>query len=686
MSIQSMLEKNKITYLIQTGQPTPLGATRLQNGAVNFAIHSGQASSMSLVLFFPPDIHKPGLEISLDPQKNKTGNIWHCEIEGLPDFFYMIHVDNNMNFLLDPYARSVVTSNVWGDLQRPIYFPLGGLEPYEAFDWKGDIAPNLPLQDLIIYEMHVRGFTQDPSSSTKYPGTYLGIIEKIPHLLELGVNAVELLPVHEFNEREYKQNNPITKEHLYNYWGYSTVNFFSPMQRYAFGRLPTSAITEFKTMVKELHRNGIEVILDVVFNHTAEGNEKGPIISFKGLDDEAYYILENGHYTNYSGTGNTFNCNNPTSMALILDALRYWVTEMHVDGFRFDLATILIRDQQGNPMKSPPLIQAMSTDPILAKVKLISEPWDAAGLYQVGSFFPESPRWSEWNGRYRDVVRKFIKGTGHKGQFVSNICGSQDLYFNHSPSRSINFITAHDGFTLADLVSYNRKHNLENGENNRDGNNYNDSWNCGIEGGTDSKAIIDLRLRQMRNLHLALIISRGIPMILMGDEYGHSRRGNNNTWCHDNEFNWFLWNNLSKNAEFYRFYRKLIHFRKKHPFLRQNHFFSNDDVEWHGTELHKPHWDKENQFIAFTLKDKENGNDLYVAFNSGPNPTLVELPGNTDAFNWHWVVNTSSPSPYDFREEGSPTLNAIFHCRMLPYSSIMLQAIPEIKQKEEITG
>lgn len=662
----------------------PFGAT-LSSDGINFALYSEHATEVTLCLFDPAEKNKTLYEIPLNPNINKTGHIWHILIQDIPDgLLYSYHVNGpqtppnafNRNIpLLDPYAKILDVPHKWGELKNTSYKPLGVITTTDSFDWEGDAPPQIPMNDLIIYEMHVRGFTQHSSSNAKYPGTFLGIAEKVDHFVDLGINAVELMPIFEFDECEYQKWNPVTHEALYNYWGYSTVNFFSPMRRYAFADQLEAAILEFKTMVKVLHKNGIEVILDVVYNHTAEGNEKGPILSFKGIDNASYYLFDAvNHYRNYSGCGNTFNCNKLAGQHLILDSLRYWVQEMHVDGFRFDLTSILTRDINGEPIPRPPILEKISLDPILSKVKLISEPWDASGLYQLG-FFASQYKWSEWNGRYRDCVRKFIRGGGQNGLFVTNLCGSQDFFFSTGPASSINFVTAHDGFTLFDLVSYNQKHNLENGEENRDGLSFNESWNCGQEGLTHDKKVLLLREKQMRNFHFALMISRGVPMLLMGDEYGHTKRGNNNSWCQDNDLNWFLWDQLKKNEGFFRFYKSLIHFRKMHPVLKKNSFYQVKDIEWHGKEPFKPGWDSDHKFVAFTILDPDHGEDLYIAFNANNDFVQITLPPCRPPQNkWHWIVNTASPSPYDFREESASTPVVDNKYRLNPYSAILLKS------------
>lgn len=721
---------NALKFSVLSGQPEPLGVTIKDHG-INFAVVSTHATSINLCLFTPEGLHRPAFEIPME----KTGSVWHICLAGIPKtWFYLYRVDGLPHCLLDPKSKSLFTTSIWGDSHRPVYVPLSVIDPIAPFDWEGVQPPKHALNDLIIYEMHVRGFTQHASSQVEHPGTFLGVIEKIPHLLELGVNAVELMPIHEFNELELKLSHPFTQQRLKNYWGYSTVNFFSPMQRYASNNAPSAAVTDFKAMVKALHQNGIEVILDVVFNHTAEGNEKGPVLSFKGLDNPVYYMIgPKNSYLNFSGCGNTFSCNHPVVVAHILESLRYWVSEMHVDGFRFDLASIFMRASNGSFMPSPPILEAISKDPILTQVKLIAEPWDAGGLYQVGSFYPKDPHWSEWNGKYRDSMRRFIKGTGSKSSFATRICGSPDLYHSFSPIKSINFITCHDGFTLADLVSYNHRHNYANGEDNRDGSSHNESWNCGYEGPTEDKSILELRWRQMRNFHLALMLSRGVPMVLMGDEYGHSKEGNNNTWCQDNELNWFLWDQLETNAEFFRFYKAMIHFRKTHPVLKKNRFLTDAEVRWFGNDLDNPDWNPQaHHFLAFmilktaaavqgdkviqdlesesfpigvdhsqkvkaTLIGKDYGSRdcvnlspstavsrmiesdqgrLFAAFNADSKPISIHLPENVSPYEWHWIVNTASPSPYDFRDAQTSTAIVDKTYRMIPYSALLLEEKP----------
>ena len=647
------------SYPTSRGFPTPLGITKVEN-TLNFAFVSTSNAKTSLVFYAKSDKH-PFLTVLLNPKINRTGKVWHVGISELPpEFNYGISI-GGQNILIDPYATSLNINSEWGGgLPNPL------LCSYKeaSFDWGSDTAPQIPMQDVIIYEMHVRGMTISPTSHASNRGTFLGIIEKIPYFKELGVNALELLPIYEFNECENPHKNPKTGEQLYNYWGYSTINFFSPLRRFG-------TVEEFKQMVKELHKNKIEVILDVVYNHTAEGNEDGHTYAYRGLANSTYYILgPKGEYYNYSGCGNTLSCNHPIVRKMILDSLRYWVGEMHVDGFRFDLASIMTRDTTGAILSNPPVIESIASDPLLANCKLIAEAWDAAGLYQVGSF-PAHERFAEWNGKYRDTVRKFIKGTdGEAGNFSKAICGSQELYAHsgRKPYHSVNFITSHDGFTLRDLVTYNQKHNEENGEMNRDGMNDNDSWNCGDEGLSSNPAVNKLRDKQMRNFIVTLFTSIGTPMLLMGDEYGHTRRGNNNTYCHDNELNWFLWDQLQENEEFFTFVKQMITFRKTHPLLRRTEFLTESDIDWHGTAPTQPDWGPTSRFIAYALKNPAHEEQIYIAYNAYNESRTVQLPEPPAHRSWHLIVDTAQ----GFFEE-SPTLKDTY--QMEAHSSIIAKIL-----------
>ena len=679
----------KTQLKITPGQSFPLGVCRKGHG-INFAIFSQHATTASLCLF-TPGAKQPFAEIALDAKVHQTGWIWHIHVAGAPEHLeYGWKIDGPKDkpgylfnpdvIISDPYARALSTSYEWDNCplrQQEKFQPRGRAVLEHPFDWQGDHPPNIPPEQLILYEMHVRAYTQSPSGRVYHPGTYLGLVDKIPHLKTLGVNAVELLPIFEFNECEYDKTNLKTGKRLLNVWGYSTINFFAPMQRYSYSSEWNAAITEFKTLVRELHKNGIEVILDVVYNHTAEGDTNGPLYSFRGIDNTVYYMVnQKGHYLDFTGTGNTFNCNHPVVTRLILDSLRYWATEMHVDGFRFDLASALTRDEDGTPLAVPPVIQAITYDPVLAHVKLIAEAWDAGGLYQVGNF-PGEGRWAEWNGKFRDVVRKFIKGTdGLAGEFARALAGSDDLYGkDRAPYHSINFITAHDGFSLRDLVTYQEKHNETNAEENRDGMNNNDSWNCGHEGPTHNWKILTLRERQMRNFHTVLLLSIGVPMLLMGDEYGHTRNGNNNAWCQDNDLNWFLWDELEKNREFFRFYQQLIAFRKNHPILQREEFLTSEDIDWHGLEPMKANWGAESRFVACTIKDHVKNEHLYIAFNASFSQAHIKLPDPPHYKKWYRIIDTSLPPPQDFiaMPKGHPSLKSTYN--MVDYSAFVAKAL-----------
>lgn len=580
------------------GRVFPFGAT-ITDGGVNFSVFSREAKSCTLVLYHHGQ-QEPFVEIPF-PETFRIGNVYAMMVYGLDtetvEYGYRFGGEwaperglrfDERKVLLDPYAKSVSGRSVWRDGKDGDFIHRGQIIR-EDYAWEGDKPLEIPFSDLVIYEMHVRSFTADKSSGVKRRGTFAGLTEKIPYLRELGVNCVELMPVFEFDEFEN------VREHggrtLVNYWGYSTVGFFAPKAGYAASAPFGLEADEMKNMVRLLHKNGIEVILDVVFNHTAEGDENGPAISFKGIDNRTYYLLTpDGRYYNFSGCGNTMNCNYATVRSMILDCLRYWVASYHIDGFRFDLASILTRDESGEPMMTPPLLEAIARDPVLGRCRLIAEAWDGGGLYQVGRF-PSWNRWSEWNGRYRDCVRCFIKGDGSAAEeLINRLCGSPDMYEGRGTAASVNFITCHDGFTLRDLVSYNEKHNEGNGEDNRDGCNDNLSWNCGAEGDTDDENILSLRRRQMKNMLTVLLMSRGVPMLLSGDEFGNTQYGNNNAYCQDNEISWLDWRLLKKNRDLFTYTKKLIALRRRHPVLRAVHFDTGyngtgyPEMSFHGTE------------------------------------------------------------------------------------------------------
>lgn len=668
-------------FNLRPGKPFPFGAT-LVPGGVNFSIFSKHATSCTLVLF-EKHAKEPKAEI-LFPDSFRIGNVWCMLVFDLDyeniEYGYRMdgpyqpaigHRFDKSKILLDPYAKAIGGRDVWG--KEPDYgdiFQHRGRLVFEDFDWEDDCPLEIAMEDIIIYEMHVRSFTRHPSSGTKYPGTFAAIREKIPYLKALGVNCVELMPILEFDEFENNRKNLINGETLYNYWGYSTVGFFAPKAGYAATGRFGMQVDELKALIKDLHENGIEVILDVVFNHTAEGNERGQTISLRGIDNQTYYMLTpEGYYLNFSGCGNTLNCNNPIVRHLVLDCLRYWASEFHIDGFRFDLASILGRDPWGAPLPNPPLLESLAFDPVLGKCKLIAEAWDAGGLYQVGSF-PAYGRWAEWNGKYRDDLRRFLKGDlGIVCAAAQRLQGSPDLYkfSDRGTTASINFLTCHDGFTLHDLFAYNEKHNEANGEDNHDGANDNHSWNCGWEGETDDLEVNTLRKRLIKNAWTLLMVSRGVPMVLFGDEMGRTQRGNNNTYCQDNELNWLDWTLLEKNAEIFRFAKKMIAFRKAHPVLRDHEHFRNidyvgsgyADITWHGIQAWNADWSDTSRTIAFMLCGKHakrggvEDDYLYVAINSYWEAINFELPKPPSGMTWHVAVNTGMPSPEDIFEPGS---------------------------------
>jgi len=579
------------TFTTGRGRPLPLGTTPTVDGH-NFALLCRHGTRVTLVVLPEEGGNVPLAEIPLNPRKNRTGDHWHIRVAGLPSTFcYGWRVDGPRDvrtrfdpdrLLLDPAAAMISHGAEWAgtceiDPQRTYRRSLHHRGTH--YNWEDDAPPLTPLEDSIVYEVHVRGFTCHPSSKVAEPGTFRGLIEKIPYLKWLGVTAVELLPVFEWDECDCPFFDPDTGDKLVNFWGYNPVAFGAVKAAFAATAKAHGQNDEFRDAVKALHAAGIEVILDVVFNHTGEGDDRGRTFSFRGLDNELYYLLDDkGKYLNFTGCGNTVNCNHPVVRDLIMTCLRHWVGDMHVDGFRFDLASVLGRDRRGNVMIEPPVIESITEDGVLADTKLIAEPWDAAGLYQVGGF-PFGRRWSEWNGKYRDDVRQFWKGDfGMVGALASRIGGSADLYQGSGrlPRHSLNFVTAHDGFTLNDLVSYNDKHNRANGESNRDGENHNNSWNCGQEGETTDSEVLQLRDRQAKNMMTTLMLSQGVPMILAGDEFRRTQKGNNNAWCQDNDISWVNWELVEQNATFLRFVRELIWLRRRHPILRRRRFFAGE--------------------------------------------------------------------------------------------------------------
>ena len=658
-------------FRVRRGHPLPYGSAARRDG-VNFSVFSSRATAVTLVLFLPGE-DGPVLELPLDPRTNRTGEVWHVFVEGIdPGIEYAFRADCQPNpapnllrfdadkMLIDPYSKSVAGLETWGEVAAE----KGRLERLrsrvvdEEFEWGHEHPLEIPLADSIIYELHVRGFTRHPSSGVSHPGTFRGVVEKIPYLKELGITAVELMPVTEFEEGDNPRRNLLTGEPLRNYWGYQPVSFFAPKASYARDGGPAQAVREFKEMVKALHEAGIEVILDIVFNHTAEGDERGATFCWRGLDNPTYYLLDPpGRYLNYSGCGNTMNCNHPVVRFMILAALRYWVTEMHVDGFRFDLASILGRGRDGEVLPNPPILEAIAADPVMAHVKLIAEAWDAAGLYQVGSF-PSWGRWAEWNGRYRDEVRRFVRGdAGMSGLLATRLAGSSDLYrgSGRAPWHSINLVTSHDGFTLRDLVSFNAKHNWENGEGNTDGQDDNLSWNCGEEGPSASPDVSARRERQTRNFLTLLFCSQGVPMILAGDEIGRTQRGNNNAYCQDNETSWLDWSMLGTNADLFRFTARLVRFRKAHPSLRRRTFFDDDPepaVRWHGPGNGEPAWGDGSRALGMHLLASDVDEAIFLMANADAEEQRFTLPSLAVERSWHRFVDTSLAPGEDALEPG----------------------------------
>jgi isoamylase len=692
---------------VRVGVPLPLG-TYARGDGVNFAFFSRNATRVRLELFDRPGDVTPAKAVDLDPARNRTGDVWHVWIEGIrPGQLYAYRVDgpyqpkdgHRFNFhklLLDPFATAITRLPTWefgpargydpsvpdGDSVSSRVDDAGAMPKcvitQEHFQWHEDRPPRHPWSKTVIYETHVRGFTIHSSSGVEHPGTYRGLMEKIPYLKGLGVTAVELMPVQEFNEHQVPGINPQTGQPLRNYWGYDPVAFFAPKASYSSSGGVGQQKLEFKELVRVLHEAGIEVILDVVFNHTAEGNEKGPTLCFRGIDNTIFYMLADDKraYRDYTGTGNTINANHPVVRDHILTALRYWVVEMHVDGFRFDLAAVLGRGRSGNLLPNPPLLERIAEDPILRDVKIIAEAWDAAGAYEVGSF--SERRWAEWNGRYRDDVRRFWRGDdGMLGLFASRICGSADIYSKSGkgPEASINFVTCHDGFTLNDLVSYRDKHNEDNGENNHDGTNCNFSDNHGAEGETTDAGIETLRKGQIKNFLLTLLISRGVPMLLGGDEFRRTQDGNNNAYCQDNETSWHDWSRLEQCREISRFTRGMIAFRRAHPILSQEQFYTDAEIHWFGSQGGLPNWadPSEKQFACLIHEDEQSA--LFLMFNAGADAVDFGLPPVPPRARWHLAVDTSREAPQDLFAAGEePPWKDRHTYHLRPRSSAILLA------------
>ncbi|GFO70743.1 glycogen operon protein GlgX homolog [Geomonas limicola] len=690
-------ETTELFCELNKGNTSPLGAT-VYHGGVNFSVFSRDCTSVELLLFDHVDAAHPSRVIQLDPKYNRTYHYWHTFVPGIGSgqlYGYRVTgpfaPERGLRFdpeklLVDPYGRAVAVpagydrgvacrpgANLACAMKSVVADPRG-------YDWEGDQPLKRPYSRTIIYEMHVAAFTKHPSSAVapERRGTYAGLIEKIPYLKELGITAVELLPVFQFDPHDAPFG-------LYNFWGYSPVSFFAPHAAYSSRRDPLGPLDEFRDMVKALHKAGIEVILDVVFNHTSEGSHDGPTFSFRGFGNDVYYMLaEDGSPIDHSGCGNTFNANHHVVRRLIIDSLHYWVKEMHVDGFRFDLASILSRDSAGHPLKNPPILWDIESDPALAGIKLIAEAWDAGGLYQVGSFIGDS--WKEWNGEFRDDVRRFIKGdNGSISRFVSRLLASPDIYGHQErePEQSINFITCHDGFTLNDLVSYDRKHNEANGEQNRDGADLNLSWNCGVEGPTQNQAIEELRQRQVKNFLAVTLLALGTPMLLMGDEARRTQLGNNNAYCQDNEIGWFDWSLLERHADIHRFTRLLIAARLMRDdttlmeSLTLNQLLRQAKLEWHGVRLGAPDWSHESHSIALTAWSASRRVVFHYMINafwkplSFALPSPRKMPGGT----WYRWIDTSREAPEDIAPWDALTPVANGSYRLVGRSLVVLVAL-----------
>ena len=662
-------------FQIRPGFFREFGAVAIPGG-VNFTIHTHGATSCELLLFHRK-AEEPYAVIPF-PESYRIGFCYSMIVFDLDieEFEYAYRLDgpydekkglrfDKNKILLDPYARAVTGQSQWGHVNNAQH-------GYRArvvqsnFDWGDQRHHSIPMEDLIIYELHVRGFTMDESSGVKHHGTFEGLREKIPYLKELGVNAVELMPIFEFDEM--RDVRLIDENELIDFWGYNPVSFFAPNTSYCSSMEYNREGLELKTLIKDLHDNGIEVILDVVFNHTAEGNEFGPCFSFKGFDNNIYYMLTpDGHYYNFSGCGNTLNCNHPVVRDMILECLRYWVIEYRVDGFRFDLASILGRNDDGTPLSQPPLLRSLAFDSILGNVKLIAEAWDAGGLYQVGSF-PSWKRWAEWNGRYRDDMRRFLKGDDFLAQTAAaRITGSPDLYdpAYRGGNASINFLTCHDGFTLHDLYSYNQKHNEANGWGNTDGADDNNSWNCGVEGETDDPAILALRKRLMKNACAILLCSRGTPMFLSGDEFADTRYGNNNPYCQDNLISWLDWSLLKKNKDLFDFFQYMIRFRKDHPVIRKDlepSYLGVPAMSTHGLTPDETNFSGDSHVVCVRFagyNESTQKEDLvYLAVNSGWFPVTLTLPELPEHYKWKVAVNTGDPKCQFFHKNSMPTVES----------------------------
>src|SRR5579884_27809 len=677
------LARMKPCSVATTGRSFPPGAT-LAAGGANFSIFSRTATGIELLFFDGVDDARPSRVIPIDLFTNRTYHYWHVFVPGVKAgqiygfrAYGPFDPDRGLRFdpsklLVDPYARAIAVPKNYsrnaaraaGDNAATAMKSV--VTDPQAYDWEGDVPLRSPWSRTIIYEMHVRGFTAHPSShaTESKRGTYAGLVEKIPYLQQLGITAVELLPVFQFDPQDAPPG-------LTNYWGYSPVSFFAPHQGYSIFQEPLGAVDEFRDMVKELHRAGIEIILDVVFNHTSEGADDGPTQCFRGLDNPTYYLLceDRSRYANFTGTGNTLNANHPVIRRMIVDSLRYWVNEMHVDGFRFDLASILARDSSGVVMANPPVLWDIDSDPALAGTKLIAEAWDAAGLYQVGAFIGDS--WKEWNGRFRDDFRDFFRGApGAVARIADRLLGSPQIYGHkqREAEQSVNFTACHDGFTLNDLVSYNHKHNEENGEGNRDGGDDNRSWNCGAEGPSEDPAIEKLRARQIRNFLTVTTLALGVPMIVMGDEVRRTQRGNNNAYCHDSEISWFDWTLLSRHADLHRFVKLLFSRRLQRDIqcecerLTLTQLLQQAQMCWHGVKVYQPDWNEHSRSLALEARLPHQQLAICLLMNAYWEPLEFELPGLTDSGQWRRWIDTALESPDDIVPwtEAPPVCGALY--------------------------
>ena len=697
--------KTTSTVITEPRHTAPLGAT-LVNGGVNFSVFSKHATGLELLLFDDERAARPASVIALDPRQHKTYHYWHTFVPNLKaGQLYAYRADgpfaperglrfDREKVLLDPYGLAVSVPPTYDReaAKRPGDNAATTMKSVVAdpgrYDWEGDAPPLRPYVETVIYELHVRGFTRHPSSgvTAHKRGTFAGLIEKIPYLKDLGVTAVELLPVFQFD--------PYDAPTRVNYWGYQPVSFFAPHHAFGSRPGPLAVLDEFRDMVKALHRADLEVILDVVFNHTTEAGADGPTLCYRGLANDFYYILEHdkSRYADYTGCGNTLNANHPIVRRLIQDSLRYWVTEMHVDGFRFDLASILSRDESGHPIPNPPVLWDIESDPLLAGTKLIAEAWDAAGLYQVGSFVGDA--WQEWNGRARDDIRRFVKGDDRSvSGLATRLLGSPDIYGHkeREAEHSINFVTCHDGFTLNDLVSYNDKHNEANGDNNRDGANDNASWNCGVEGPTTDPAIESLRNRQVKNFLVLNLLAAGTPMLLMGDEVRRTQQGNNNAYCQDNEISWFDWTLLERHGDIHRFVKLLTNFRQRRDVvtaqrpLTLTELLNRARIEWHGVRLNQPDWGEDSHSLAFTFTSLHARYMIHGMLNAYWEPLTFELPApppDSSDRGWRRVIDTALASPDDFTPwDTAPRVAAASYVVQPRSIALFLRSLPQRNQR-----